>query len=298
MAIDIAVAPTTGHEPASATLNLDLRLRNVTFSSPDASEGGNRIQGNIHVSLNVPAHQDQTAAFRASLNLGAGEILLSPFRFNLKEYPLRLHLQGAYDPRRQRISSLSAHFHVPKLGEGTIKGTFGILTGLRGDLEVALGPISNERAFDLFVKQAFGRVLPILESSLVNGETSLTATIRGSPHDYAVQGWLETSWVDLAIPTHQIAAKGVKIRLPFSLDYPNRERALPHGDLSKSTNGFFKGGRIQWKSYEWRQLAVPVAFVQNTLLMGHLKLPLRGESVMLDHSTEFRGPPDQPYNPE
>jgi hypothetical protein len=210
MAFDLALAPTRGHEPTSARLNLDLRLKNVTFSSPNATNRGNRIDGNIHVSLNVPAQQDQTAVFRANLNLEAGEILLSSFRFNLKDYPLRLRLQGAYDPQRHRISSLSAHFHAPTLGEGTIKGALRILTDFQGDLKVALGPISNKRAFDLLVREPFGRVSPMLKNLSINGETSLTATIRGSPHDYAVQGWLETSYFPSpwSIPT---------VREPFRL---------------------------------------------------------------------------------
>ncbi|MFQ5841723.1 MAG: hypothetical protein ACE5I8_04730 [Thermodesulfobacteriota bacterium] len=283
MAFDLALAPTTGHEPASARLNLDLRLKNVTFSSPDATKGGNRIEGNIHVSLTVPAQQDQTAAFRANLNLEAGEILLSPFRFNLKEYPLRLRLQGAYDHQRHRISSLSAHFHAPTLGECTIKGSLRILTDLRGDLKVALGPISNKRVFDLFVREPFGRVSPILKNLSINGETSLTATIRGSPHDYAVQGLLETSSVDLAIPTHEIAAKGVKIRLPFSLEYPNRERTVSRGDPNKSITGFVKGDRIQWKSHAWREVAVPVTLKDNTFFLPpHLKVPIWGGAVILE----------------
>ncbi len=289
MAFDLGVAPTRGHEPARTSLNLNLQLKNVTFSSPDATKGGNRIEGNIHVSLNVPAQQDQTAAFRANLNLEAGEILLSSYRFNLKEYPLRLRLQGAYDPQRQRISSLSAHFHAPPLGEGTIKGTIGMLTHLRGDLKVALGPISNKRAFDLFVKESSGRAWPMLKDLSINGETSLTATIRGSPDHYSVQGWLETSSVDLTIPTHQIAAKGVKIRLPFSWEYPDRGRAFHRGDLGTSTTGFIKGGRIQWKSHKWREVTVPVAFVQNIVFMGQLKLPIWGGRVILD-GAEIRDP--------
>ncbi|MFQ5841722.1 MAG: hypothetical protein ACE5I8_04725 [Thermodesulfobacteriota bacterium] len=217
------------------------------------------------------------------MKLNGGEILLGSFYFNLQDDPLNIRLLGSDESPRHRDSSLSVHFHAPTIGEGTITATLENPVYPRSEVKVALGPISNKRVFDLFVREPFGRVSPILKNLSINGETSLTATIRGSPHDYAVQGLLETSSVDLAIPTHEIAAKGVKIRLPFSLEYPNRERTVSRGDPNKSITGFVKGDRIQWKSHAWREVAVPVTLKDNTFFLPpHLKVPIWGGAVILE----------------
>jgi hypothetical protein len=219
------------------------------------------------------------------MKLEAGEILLGSFYINLQHDPLSIRILRSDEFPGHRGSSLSVHFHAPTLGEGTITATLETPVYPRGEAKVALGPISNRRAFDLFVKEPFGHDSPMLENLSINGETVLTATIRGFPHYYAVQGWLETSPVDLDIPTHQIAAKGVKIRLPFSLDYPPPERAAPHGDPSKPITGFVKGDRIQWKSHEWREVSVPVTLKDNTFFLPHhVKIPIWRGAVILERA--------------
>jgi len=231
----------------------------------------------------IPTEHDKPASFRGDLNLEAGEILLGSFYLNLKQDPFRLRSQGAYEVQGHRFSSLSVRFQAPTLGEGTITGTFDTLDGPRGEARVALGPISNERAFDLFVKEPFGHISPVLKKLSINGETSITGLICGSRRGYSIRGLVETSAVDLTIPTHEIKAKGVKIKLPFSLNHPNPDGTRCSAGLNNSVTGFVQGDWIQWKSRKWRDVTMPMTLMENTFLFPpHLKIPILGGAVILE----------------
>lgn len=284
MVFDLTVAATTSEQSVGAIVNLDVQLKDLTFSSPDATRTGAHIEGKIHIRLNIPGQLDRPTAIQAELDLAAGEISFGKFQFDFKRDPLGLRLLGAYDADNDRFSSLAVHLAAPTLGQGTITATLESLDDPRGEVKVALGPIPNKRAFDLFVREPLGRVSPVLKKLSVNGETSITALIRGSRHRWSMQGLVETSAVDLAAAAYQIEAKGVKIRLPFSAEFPNRGGAPSRNGMKTPGKGLVKIDRIRWKSQTLRNVAVPVAFRENTLLMGPMKLPGWGGAVVLQEA--------------
>lgn len=285
MVFDLSVAATTGHESGTTKLNLEIRLKNGAFSSPNAIKSGDGIEGDIHVSLIVPAQEDQPVGFQGEFGLESGEILLGSFNFDFKEDPFRLRFLGEYDPEEHRFSSLSVNFHAPTLGGGTITAVLENPADPRGEVKVSLGPISNERAFNLFVKDPLGHASPILKTLSINGTTLISALIRGSPARYSIQGLVEMSAVDFAIPAHEIKAEGVELRFPFAVGFPDQERSVSRIDLDAAIDSFLRAERIQWRSGEWPDVAVRVAFVQNTLLLGQTKIPIWGGSVTLDRAT-------------
>lgn len=285
MVFDLSVAATTGHESGTTKLNLEIRLKNGAFSSPNAIKSGDGIEGDIHVSVIVPAQEDQPVGFQGEFGLESGEILLGSFNFDFKEDPFRLRFLGEYDPEEHRFSSLSINFHAPTLGGGTITAVLENPADPRGEVKVAIGPIANERAFNLFVKDHLGHASPILKTLSINGTTLISALIRGSPARYSIQGLVEMSAVDLAIPAHEIKAEGVELRFPFAIEFPDHERSVSRIDLDAAIDSFLRAERIQWRSGEWPDVAVRVAFVQNTLLLGQTKIPIWGGSVTLDRAT-------------
>lgn len=279
---DLDVAGLTSQESGEMVLNLDLRLKNGAFSSPEATITGDHVEGKIHISLNVSGLSDQPTVIQADLALEAGEIVLGNFHFDFRKDPLHLHLLGSYDAQNHRFPSLSVRFDAPTLGQGTITATLENLDDPRGEVQLAFGPISNKRAFDLFVREAFGHLSPVVKELLIDGKTFVTARIRGSSRRYSVQGRLDTSVADLVIPTHRIAAQGVRVRFPFAMEFPNPERSVSPIGLNASTSGHIHVERIRWRSQQWRDLAVPVAFARNVLVMGAMEIPVWGGTVMLD----------------
>jgi len=147
---------------------------------------------------------------------------------------------------------------------------------------VSLGPISNERALELLVKGPLGHGSPILKDLSVDGETRITAMIRGSLNSYSIRGLVEMSAVDLAVPTHQIKANGVKIQFPFAMEFPNHKTSASRIGSTAPIDGLIRAKRVQWRSREWHDVAVPVAYRQDTLLVGQVKLPILGGTVALD----------------
>ena len=281
MIFDFTVAATASHEPGGTRIRVDLRLRNASFSSPDSTKTGDHIEGEIHFTLHIPEKPDRPAVIRADLSLETGKIALGNFRFDFRKDPVRLDLTGSYDTPNHRFPSLSVHFQTPSLGEGIMKAAVGNLDDLDGEVEVALGPISNERAFALFVREPFGHVSPVLKELSIDGQTLITAVIRGSRRRYSIDGLLDMSAGGLAVPSHEIKAKGLEIRLPFFKEFPSDKRSVSPIGSNSPIDGLIRAKRIQWKSYEWRNVAVPVAFRQNALLVGQTRLPILGGVVIL-----------------
>jgi len=279
---DLKAAAATSHESGGTTLNLDLRLKDIAFSSPDSTKLGDHIEGRIHVTLTIPGKPDQPAVIRGAMSLERGDLVLGPFRFDLREDPVRILLLGSYDPQKDRLAPLSVHFHTPSLGEGTITGTLEGLEDPRGEVKIALGPISNERAFDLFVRKPFGQISPILREISINGKTRLTASIRGSRRTSSIQGLVEMSAVDLAIPSHEIEANGVDIQFPFDMEFQRHTRSVSRTGVNPSIDGFIRAERIKWRSRACRNVAMPVALVGNTLLFGKARIPILGGALALD----------------
>jgi hypothetical protein len=285
MIFDLSATAKTGHDPGSMRLKLDAGLQNGAFSTSDAIKRGEMMAGDFHVKLEVPAQEDQPVLLHGELGLEAGRVFLDSFTFDLKKDPFRLHLLGEYDPKGRRASSLSAHFRAPALEKGSIVATLENHADPRGKVHLTLGPISNQRAIDLFVRGPFGHISPLLRELSVKGETSITAAVRGSLARYSIQGLVETSAVDLAIPAHELRAEGLRIRFPFSMEFPEPGRPLSPIGLKNLHNGLVHVHRIKWKSHEWVNVAVPVIFVQNTLLLGRAKIPMWGGAVNLDGAT-------------
>jgi hypothetical protein len=181
MVFDLALktgVPQLSEEPR---VHLGVQLKNGAFSSPDETILGEGIQGEIHATVNNPAHQVQPVLSQGRMTLNAGEILLGSFYFNLQHDPLNIRLlrSGAFP--RHWGSSLSVHFHVPTIGDGTITATLENPVDPRGVAEIALGPISNERAFDLFVREPFNSRF----SSRLRCTGMARNILDGSGHSYS-----------------------------------------------------------------------------------------------------------------
>jgi len=285
MAFNLDSQTEAAQESDAPGMRARVQLKSGAFSSPDETKLGENLQGEVHIGLNTPAQKDGPVSFEGSLNLQSGEILLDSFYLNLQEDPLRLYTTGVYDVKNRQIPSLSLRFDAPTLGKGTITAVLDSLGDLQGDAKVALGPISNRRAFDLFVKEPLGEVSPTLKDVVISGETHVTASIRGSRNRYSIQGLLEISAENLAIPAHEMNARGVKIQLPVSLHYPEPDRATSGADTNHSMSGSIKGEWIQWKSQEWRDMTVPLTLKENTLFLPpRFELPIWGGTVILEEA--------------
>jgi hypothetical protein len=279
---DLVIGATTGQGSGDTIVTLHLHLSNLAFSSPDATKRGEQIDGEIQVNLAIPGASAQPATIETQVALEAGEIAFGNFRFDLETDPLRLNVLGAYDLQRDRLSLLSVDVHVPTVGQGTITATLEPLKDPSGEVRIALGPISNQRVFEIFVKGPAGPRGPVMKNLSVTGETSINASIRGSLHRWSIEGLIETSAIDLRIPAQEIGAKGVQIRLPFAMEFPQGRRSAPDADLKPSIAGLIRAERIMWRSRQWENVAVPVAFAGNTLLLGQTKLPVLGGTIGLE----------------
>jgi hypothetical protein len=279
---DLTVMGGINHPSGGTTLNLGLQLRNIALSIPGLNKRVDGLEGKINASLDLPGQSDKPVVIRADLELENGEIVLEHFRFNLKRDPLHLNLRGAYDPYRHRLSSLSGRLDVSPSGNRTFTTSFEVRDDPGEGLKVSFGPIRNRAFFDLFIKEPFGDISPILKDLFFDGEAVISATVRHSREGYSVQGLAEVSAANLSIPAHEIKAEGVKVRLPFSVVQSGFDKSLSHGDLTVPGGGMVRIDRVQWQSNNWRNLSLPVAFVQGTIVMGPTKLPLWGGSVIVE----------------
>lgn len=266
-----------------APQRLDVRLKNVSFSSPDETRLGEGIEAELLVNLRTPSDKNGLFGFQGDLKFKGGEILLGSFYLNLQQDPLRLRSQGTFDPQNARFATLSLHFQAPTLGEGRLTANLENLDDHRGEMKVSLGPIANKRAFDLFVKEPFGQISPVLKGLSVSGETHINASIRGSLRQYTIDGFVETSGMDLVVASHQLKAKGVKIRFPLALSHPEGERISSDEDTNNRQTGFVKADWIQWRSQEWRDITVSMGLRGNTLFFPHqIKLPIWDGTVIVE----------------
>jgi hypothetical protein len=277
MALDFSVEKGVAGTAVYTGVNTAVRLKSGAFSSPDQTTLAENLQGNIDFGFNIPLKKERPLSFRGDLKLEGGEVLLASFYLNLSQDPIYLRSQGAYDSKNSRLPSLTIQIEAPTLGRGAIKATIHDLEDRRGEVDISLGPIANERVFELFVKEPFGHLSPVLKDISINGETRIQAKLHGAPARYSIQGQFETSVSDLMIPTHDIKATGVKIQLPISLDHPEADKD-PFGVLT----GFLKGEWIRWKSLEWQDLTVPLTLQGNILSVPRsIELPIWKGSLFL-----------------
>jgi len=217
------------------------------------------------------------------LNLDGGEILLESFYLNLRQDPLRLRPHGTYDPQSRRLLSLSIQFDAPTWGEGVATANLENLGGRLGEVKFSLGPITNERALAIFVKEPFGQVSPMVRGLSVSGETFITGEIRGSASGYSLRGLVETSAVDLVVPRFGVEAKALKIRFPFAIDHAGGDMIAWREDPDDSLDGFITGDWIRWRSQEWRDVTVSMMLKDDVLFFPHeMKLPILGGAVILE----------------
>ncbi|NIQ37129.1 MAG: hypothetical protein GTN81_00855, partial [Proteobacteria bacterium] len=279
---DLTVMGGGSHSSGGATLNLRLQLRNTTLSIPGVNKRVDGLEGKIDASLDLPGQTDKPAIIRADLKLEKGEIVLEHFRFNLKRDPLHVNLRGAYDPHSHRLFSLSGRLDTSPSGNRPLTISFEARDDPGDGLKVTVGPITNRAFFDLFVKEPFGDMSPILKNLFFDGETVISARVRHSGEGYSVQGLAEVSAANLTIPAYGIEAEGVNARLPFSVVQSGFDRNLSHGDLTAPGGGMVRIDRVGWQSNNWRNLSLPVAFEQNRIVMGPTTLPLWGGSVIVE----------------
>ncbi len=152
-------------------------------------------------------------------------------------------------------------------------------------MKFTLGPISNERAFTLFVKEPFAHISPIVEGLAINGETFITGEIRGSLSDYSIEGLIETSALDLMIPARRLEAKKMRIRFPFSLNQPGVDGITSGGGSNQSRDGFIKGDWIRWRSQEWRNIKLSMILKDDTYFFPNpIKLPILGGALVFEEA--------------
>jgi hypothetical protein len=283
MVFDVALEKGAVQGSAATAVLVQVKLEGGSFSSPEETKLGEGVQGSARIRLDIPSQPDNRPSLQGDLNLSAGEILWEPFYFDLYQNPLRLRSLGVYDREHHRFSSLDVQFFAPTLGEGTIQTRVENPDDPHREVLLSLGPVSNEKAFELFVKEPFGHVSPILNDIAVSGQTRLTASIRDSHGSYSIQGLLEASSVDLSIPAHQIEAEGLRVQFPTRFRYPESHEPTPNTELNHAMTGFIEAERIRWRSEEWRNVTVPLILREGTLFLpDHVEIPIWDGGVVLE----------------
>jgi hypothetical protein len=259
--------------------NADLRIMDGGFSSTD---GATAAEG---IDMKASGGFDLSLPFKeAKINMrseGSGfELLMGGFYGSFKDKSVRASFKGIYNADDDSIIISGAELGIPEIGTLMVSGKVSNMTVQPYfDAEIKLAELSNNKAFELFLRDTFQESYPILSSLNVSGKTYFNLSAKGNKEKFVLHGNLETVETDITSISSELSVKGLNISLPIDMYYPE---AAPSNIKETAHFGSLKIKDISWGGLNIRDLNAYPVIQRNALLFREdISIPVFGGEVAL-----------------
>jgi hypothetical protein len=250
---------------------VDMNIYKGNFSSPDGYIACEGIEMGIRsdFEFNIPVSE---AEFAIQAEATGFELLAGRFYGSFNDRNLTASLKGSYSGAEDAIKVFETDLGLTDVG--TIRA-FGEITDISGplrfDTTVSVEKLSNDKAFNFFLRETFQESLPILSQLDVGGVTSMKLSVNGTKEAFIANGSIAASDVHIADKVSDLSIQGLNILLPLDISYPDKiySKEVTAGSGSLTVQG------ISWGDLHIKDLRILPSIRQNALILeGDITIPV------------------------
>lgn len=159
---------------------------------------------------------EKRVGFRMEGRVDQLELFLGSFYRKLEEEFVQASLEGEWERSSGRWQLKRGLLQSPETGRVTFAGTAsGSLEDPQADISFDFSGMQLRKAFETFVRERLQESYPILSEIRLQGECSGRARVRAEGGRIQIEGGMELSGKEIAIPS--VGLSGIEIHLPLSL---------------------------------------------------------------------------------
>ena len=214
--------------------NGKIGLASVEFRDPSGryiGEGiGSEVDFNGRISLEAASVSGEVSA-----GSSAGEALIDLFYLDLKRHPFFWSATGVFHTDERYADITRFTFGLENLFDLTADGTVAAGTVPETRISMRLPPAEASPLYEMFVREPFGRRVPLLEGLQVEGRVSAELELTGTPRDFAAKGGFRWHEGRFSAVEEEIHAEDIDILWPVWFE------TLPGARSSASGSGPLSG---------------------------------------------------------
>ncbi len=255
----------------------DLSITKGSFSSPDAANVGEGINTNVSSSfkLSLPLRATE---FTINAEAADFELLIGRFYGSFKDKKISLFLEGKYAGANDSIHISRSKLSLTDIGTINISGEIlNLISEPHFNAEVNLIQLSNNKAYDFFIRETFKENLPILSQLEIGGATSMKLSVKGTVNRFNVSGELNIVDMDVVGKSRGLSIQGIYISMPLDVWYPE---VVLSEDIERL--GSLKVQDISWEDLHFKDLeAFPAIWGNAVVFKEDILIPIFGGNIKL-----------------
>jgi hypothetical protein len=248
------------------------------FSSSDFTKVAEGVTLSLSTDFMFPFPLE-SMTFTARAHVADFELLWGSFYGSFHEgRHIEITAQGEYKKISDTLLVSQAELGMKELGTILLVAEITDLSGTpKFSADLHLAELSNNFAYDFFIKETFQERFPSLAQMETGGTTSFNLSVQGTSERFGVSGELRVKEMYVLNRKEALSVQGVNLRLPVDISYPE---AVPVRDA-----GLFGSLKVQSVSKADLQIqrlrAFPALWKNALVFRDDIVIPLFGGSVRL-----------------